>query len=181
MKKSNGARGSAKTARGRGDGPVKLDEVAKAAGVSPSTVSRILNGTASVSEAKKKGLAPAVTGMPIHIGGPVDSARGFVLHSGEYTAKESTLAIDERVSLTVTIDILKAIAAGKGPARSFLALGYAGWDGGQLEREIQSNGWLNCPADEDLVFDTDIASKYERALLKLGVHPTHLSSEAGHA
>lgn len=117
----------------------------------------------------------------VHIGGPVETGRGFVLHSADYYADESTLEIDEDTSLTATIDILRAIANGEGPNRSLLALGYAGWTSGQLEHEIQENGWLHCPADPELVFDTDIDSKYQRALAKIGIDPSHLVSDAGHA
>jgi putative transcriptional regulator len=114
-------------------------------------------------------------------GGPVESGRGFVLHTTDYFSDDSTLAIDDSISLTATIDILRAIATGRGPDRSLLALGYAGWAPGQLEHEIQSNGWLICPADTDLVFDPAIENKYDRAMAKLGVHPSFLVSDAGHA
>ncbi len=89
-------------------------------------------------------------------GGPVETGRGFVLHSADYFIDNSTLPIDDGVSLTATVDILRAIAKGSGPDRAILALGYAGWAAGQLETEIQHNGWLNCPADASLVFDTPI-------------------------
>jgi putative transcriptional regulator len=111
----------------------------------------------------------------------VETGRGFVLHSGEFRGNDSTVTIDDKVSLTATIDILRAIARGKGPARSLLALGCAGWSSGQLEREMQANGWLHCPADPDLVFDTELDRKYDRALATIGVNPSHLVSEAGHA
>lgn len=124
---------------------------------------------------------PLVQEMPVHVGGPVESGRGFVLHSADYFTENSTLPIDEGVCLTATLDILKAIATGKGPNRSLLALGYAGWSAGQLEIEFQANGWLNCPADADLVFETDLEHKYDRALSKIGIDPTHLVSDAGHA
>ena len=114
-------------------------------------------------------------------GGPVETGRGFVLHSSDFSIKDSTLAIDDGVSLTATLDILKAIALGAGPKHAILALGYAGWDAGQLESEIQDNGWLHCPADPDLIFDSDIDSKYQRALDKIGIDLGKLSSEAGHA
>ncbi len=117
----------------------------------------------------------------VHVGGPVETSRGFVLHSPDYYANNSTLSIDGHVSLTASIDILKAIAAGEGPDRSILALGYAGWSAGQLESEIQANGWLHCPADPDLVFDQDHETKYNRALAKIGIDPSHLVSDAGHA
>jgi len=119
--------------------------------------------------------------MAVHTGGPVETGRGFVLHTTDYSSDDSTLEIDESVSLTATIDILRAIASGKGPARSLLALGYAGWAPGQLEREIQSNGWLICPSDKDIIFDAAIETKYDRAMAKLGVHPSFLVSDAGHA
>ena len=95
-------------------------------------------------------------------GGPVESGRGFVLHSSDFFIEESTLPIDERVCLTATLDILKAIAKGGGPESAVLALGYAGWAAGQLESEIQGNGWLHCAADPDLIFGDDAAGKYER-------------------
>ncbi|MFN3624242.1 MAG: YqgE/AlgH family protein [Hyphomicrobium sp.] len=123
----------------------------------------------------------AVGDMSIHVGGPVETGRGFVLHSSDYFADDSTLPIEDGVCLTATIDILKAIAAGHGPNRALLALGYAGWSPGQLESEIQANGWLNCPADPDLIFDPDLEGKYARALAKIGIDPSHLVSDAGHA
>lgn len=114
-------------------------------------------------------------------GGPVQTDRGFVLHSPDFFLDNSTLPIDERVSLTATIDILRAIAAGEGPNHALLALGYAGWDAGQLEDEIQRNGWLHCPADPALLFDRDLSSKYTRALRSMGVELERLSASAGHA
>src|SRR5262249_29403012 len=114
-------------------------------------------------------------------GGPVDAGWRFVRPSYDYCAADSRLAIDEGVSLTATIDILKAIAAGKGPDKAILALGYAGWRAGQLESEIAANGWLHCPADLDLLFDRNLEQKYKRALAKIGIDPSDLVSEAGHA
>jgi len=124
---------------------------------------------------------PDLAEIDIHVGGPVETGRGFVLHSSDYHATDSTLPIDDGVSLTATIDILKAIAGGKGPGRAILALGYAGWRPRQLESEIQANGWLHCPADLDLLFDRDLDQKYERAMSKIGIDPSHLVSDAGHA
>jgi putative transcriptional regulator len=121
------------------------------------------------------------TAMAVHAGGPVETSRGFVLHSSDYFAADSTLPINESVCLTATVDILKAIAKGSGPNKAILALGYAGWASGQLEREIQSNSWLNCPADYDIVFDGDFDNKYAKALHTLGVHPSHLVGISGHA
>lgn len=114
-------------------------------------------------------------------GGPVETERGFVLHSADYFVENSTLPIDEGISLTATIDILKAIARGDGPASAILALGYAGWAPGQLETEIQGNGWLHCAADSELIFGADIGGKYQRALRKIGIDLAMLSNEAGHA
>jgi len=114
-------------------------------------------------------------------GGPVETGRGFVLHSADFFIENSTLPIDEGICLTATLDILKAIARGNGPASAILALGYAGWAPGQLEQEIQQNGWLHCAADPELIFGTDTDTKYEKALRKIGIDPAMLSSEAGHA
>lgn len=127
------------------------------------------------------GLEPDLVDLDVHVGGPVETGRGFVLHSSDYFAADSTLPIDDGVSLTATVDILKAIASGKGPDRAILALGYAGWRPGQLESEIQANGWLHCPPDIDLLFDRDLDQKYDRAMSKIGIDPSHLVSEAGHA
>ena len=114
-------------------------------------------------------------------GGPVETERGFVLHSADFYIENSTLPIDEGICLTATIDILKAIARGDGPESAILALGYAGWAPGQLENEIQGNGWLHCSADPELIFGTDIGGKYDRALKKIGIDLGMLSNEAGHA
>lgn len=122
-----------------------------------------------------------VQSMLVQFGGPVEPGRGFVLHTSDYFSADTSLPIDERVALTATLDILRAIAGGQGPRRSLLALGYAGWAPGQLEDEIQRNGWLSCAADEDLLFGNDLDGKYVSALHKIGVDPAMLSSEAGHA
>ena len=116
----------------------------------------------------------------VHFGGPVESGRGFVLHSGDYR-HDSTLQVDEKMGLTATVDILTDIAQGRGPRCSLLALGYAGWGPGQLDSEFQANGWLSVAADETLVFDDDLNSKWERAIGKLGIDVSLLSGEAGHA
>ena len=118
---------------------------------------------------------------PVHTGGPVETGRGFVLHTADYQSDDATLQIDATVCLTATIDILKAIAIGEGPGRSILALGYASWSPGQLESEIAANGWLNCPADPELVFSPDLDRKYDRAMAKLGIDLSHLVSDVGHA
>ncbi|MBI4367129.1 MAG: YqgE/AlgH family protein [Deltaproteobacteria bacterium] len=114
-------------------------------------------------------------------GGPVETGRGFVLHSADFFIENSTLPIDEGICLTATLDILKAIARGNGPASAILALGYAGWAPGQLEQEIQENGWLHCAADPELVFGADTGGKYEKALRKIGIDLGQLSNQAGHA
>jgi putative transcriptional regulator len=116
----------------------------------------------------------------VHFGGPVETSRGFVLHSPDYVL-ESTLVIDESFALTATVEVLKAIASGEGPRRKVFALGYAGWGAGQLDREIQDNGWLLVPGDADIVFSGDNEAKWQRALAKIGVDPSLLSSAAGHA
>ncbi len=117
----------------------------------------------------------------IHRGGPVETGRGFVLHSADYFLENATLPIAGDVCLTATLDILRAIAGGSGPNEAILALGYAGWEPTQLEAEIQANGWLHGPADAAILFDDDIDSKYNRALAKIGVDPAMLSVNAGHA
>ena len=119
--------------------------------------------------------------MRVLRGGPVDTGRGFVLHSSDYRAADSTVAIGDDVCLTATLDILRAIAKGEGPMKAVLALGYAGWASGQLESEILANGWLVSPADSRLIFDPDFEAKYDRALALLGVNAAWLSSDAGHA
>ena len=120
-------------------------------------------------------------GVKVLKGGTVDTQRGFVLHSSDFFIENSTLPIDEGICLTATLDILKAIARGEGPQSAILALGYAGWAPGQLENEIQHNGWLHCAADAELIFGQDTGGKYEKALRKIGIDLGMLSSEAGHA
>jgi putative transcriptional regulator len=118
--------------------------------------------------------------MPVHYGGPVESGRGFVLHSTDYV-RDGTLVVDDDVALTATIDILRAIAEERGPKQSILLLGYAGWGPGQLDQEIQQNGWLTAPCNDKLLFDKDLDAKWERAIATLGVSLSMLSGEAGHA
>ena len=120
-------------------------------------------------------------GVKVLKGGPVDTQRGFVLHSSDFYIENSTLPIDEGICLTATLDILKAIARGDGPKSAILALGYAGWAPGQLENEIQHNGWLHCSADSELIFGQDTGGKYQKALKKIGIDLGMLSTEAGHA
>ncbi|MGD9478146.1 UNVERIFIED_ORG: YqgE/AlgH family protein [Roseateles sp. XES5] len=118
--------------------------------------------------------------FPIRCGGPVESGRGFVLHSDDYLS-ESSIPVSDDICLTATLDIVRAISRGRGPQRGLMMLGYAGWGAGQIESEIGANGWLTCPAQEELIFDTNLDSKYERALGLMGITPAMLSTEAGHA
>ena len=124
---------------------------------------------------------PELSAMPVLFGGPVEQGRGFVLHTSDYFTADSSLPVAENIALTATIDILRAMAKGEGPERAMLALGYSGWAPGQLENEIQHNGWLTCPADEELLFGLDYAERYAAALKKLKIDPGMLSSDAGHA
>ena len=121
-----------------------------------------------------------VNSRPVHFGGPVEAGRGFVLHTSDYN-EEATLLVDGNIAVTATLEILRAIGKGQGPRHSLFALGYAGWAPGQLDAEIQANGWLSVAADDGIVFDPDHDGKWRRALAKLGVDLTMLSSEAGHA
>ena len=116
----------------------------------------------------------------VHFGGPVETSRGFVLHSAD-KLEEGSLLVDDEVALTSTTDILRSIVSGEGPTRSILALGYAGWGPGQLDAELQANSWLHVSADKDLIFDDDLESKWTRAIAKIGVDLGMLSGEAGHA
>jgi putative transcriptional regulator len=125
-------------------------------------------------------LPSALADIPVHFGGPVEPGRGFVLHSADYFSTESSMPVDDKVALTATLDILRAMTAGKGPERVFLALGYAGWGPGQLDDEIRRNGWLHCDADDALLFGEDDELKYDAALGKIGVDPMMLSADAGH-
>lgn len=120
-------------------------------------------------------------GVSVYFGGPVEHGRGFVLHSGDYASTSSTLRVDDRFGMTATLDILQDMASGGGPERRILALGYSGWGPGQLEGEIQRNGWLTCDASHEIVFAPDDTSKWAAALKSLGVDPLSLSAEAGRA
>ena len=123
---------------------------------------------------------PPARRITLCAGGPMDNARGFVLHTTDWTG-EGSLRVDETVALTASLDVLKAIAEGNGPREGLLALGYAGWGPGQLDAEIQQNAWLSVPADETIVFDGDHDTKWRRALGKLNIDPLLLSGAAGHA
>lgn len=125
-------------------------------------------------------LGQGVRELPIYYGGPVEPVRGFVLHSADYES-EATTKVTPDIGLTATMDILKNLSEGTGPSRSLLLLGYAGWAPGQLEAEIQSNGWLTVDADEALVFDYMTETKWNKALGKIGISPMSLSADFGHA
>src|SRR5262249_32570086 len=145
-------------------------------------VNRLVESITFPDLLEQLGVEPAAPGTEIliHFGGPVESGRGFVLHTADYR-QEGTLAINSGIALTATVDILRDIARGGGPRRRLVAVGYAGWGPGQPDAEIQANGWLQVPADEQLVFGHDLDGKWERALAKLGVDFGRLSGAAGHA
>lgn len=126
-------------------------------------------------------VSDANAGRPVYNGGPVDTHRGFVLHSPDYYSEDASLKVTETVCLTATPDVLNAIAIGEGPLSSLVALGYAGWSPGQLEAELGANVWLNCPSDPSIVFAQDDADKYALAMAKIGIDPSHLVSAAGRA
>ena len=125
--------------------------------------------------------SPRTGEFPILYGGPVETGRGFVLHSGDYDGSDSTLPVSEDISLTATLDILRAIAEGCGPKQALFALGYAGWAPGQIESEFQRNGWLHCEADATLVFGVHPDAKWRTALQRLGIGPSGLSANTGRA
>jgi len=117
----------------------------------------------------------------VHFGGPVEHARGFVLHSADYAANDTTLRVDERFGMTATLDVLEELATGRGPESALLMLGYSGWGPGQLEEEILLNGWLICDGTLELVFARDSSMKWNNAVQSLGIDPTGLSAAAGRA
>ena len=123
---------------------------------------------------------PPLRSIPTCEGGPVEGSRGFLLHTAEWH-DSSTLRVTEAVSLTASLEVLREVAAGRGPASCLLALGYAGWGAGQLERELQSNAWLSVDINQQIVFDDEYETKWRRALASLGVDPTALSGAVGHA
>lgn len=118
--------------------------------------------------------------LPIHAGGPVETGRGFVLHSADYS-QDSTLFISDTVGLSATVEILKELARGKGPRNRLLALGYAGWGPGQLEQELARNSWLTVDPSDELIFAAPPEEKWPRALSQIGIDASRLSAEAGHA
>lgn len=118
--------------------------------------------------------------VQVQFGGPVEMGRGFVLHSTDYLKQETT-RIDDNIAITATVEIVEDIAKGNGPARALMLLGYAGWSEGQLEEELKSNGWLTVAADESILFDAHLDTKWDRAMAKIGVSPSMLSSTHGNA
>ncbi len=126
------------------------------------------------------GLPDQASDMRVQCGGPVDQGRGFVLHSDDYQS-ESTLPISDDICLTATVDVLRAITLGRGPQRAIMMLGYSGWGAGQLENEVSANGWLTCPASQDIIFDDDFEAKYHSAFASMGIDPAMLSSDSGQA
>ena len=117
---------------------------------------------------------------PIHFGGPVETARGFILHTNDYVTK-NTHVITDQISLTATVDVLQDIVAGKGPSKSLIALGHAGWKAGQLEEEIKGNNWICAPASEDVIFGEDNQQKWAMSAKTLGVDLMRYSTVTGHA
>ena len=134
-----------------------------------------------IPDEKRIRLPTEARSMRVHRGGPVDTGRGFVLHTSDFHLDASTLPISEELSLTATVEILKAIAEGRGPEHSLLTLGYAGWAPGQLESEIVDNGWLITDADPEIIFGADDGDRYRRALATLGVDLAALSPVSGRA
>jgi putative transcriptional regulator len=145
-------------------------------------VNRALDSLSFPDLLEQLGIDPSGIGkqIKVHFGGPVESGRGFVLHSPDYV-QDATMVVNHDVALTATVDILKAIAGGAGPRQSLLALGYAGWGPGQLDSEIRGNGWLHVASDSDLVFGPNLDNKWESAMKKIGIDPRMLSDDAGHA
>ncbi|OPB29216.1 putative transcriptional regulator [Bartonella sp. WD12.1] len=133
-----------------------------------------------VEQAKKSYLSESIKKFPVRYGGPVDPSRGFVLHSGDYTC-EATISVTDKIYLTATIDILKAISCEQGPQHALVALGYAGWKAGQLETEISANGWLISSASPSFIFESDLSNTYDESFTRMGINPTYLVSEIGHA
>jgi putative transcriptional regulator len=126
-------------------------------------------------------VAPGTADFPVLYGGPVETGRGFVLHSGDYDGSDATLPVSDNVSLSATLDILRAMGEGRGPKNAIFALGYAGWNPGQIENEIRSNGWIHCDSDPELLFGPNLDVKWATALGKLGIDVSGLSIHAGHA
>lgn len=122
-----------------------------------------------------------VANTPVLSGGPVDIDRGFVLHSADYFKEDTSVKLSDTLTLTSTKDVLEALVSDDAPQKAMLAVGYAGWAGGQLEAEIAQNAWLVCDADESLIFGDDLDSKWEKGLAILGISPEMLSGSGGRA
>ena len=122
-----------------------------------------------------------VADTPVLEGGPVDIDRGFVLHSADYFKRETSLKLSDTLSLTSTKDVLEALVKDEAPKKAMLAVGYSGWGAGQIESEVQQNAWIIADADEALIFDTDLDSKWVKALASLGIKPEMLSRIGGSA
>jgi putative transcriptional regulator len=152
------------------------------AGAMGLVVNKLLNSLTMGELFAQLDISPSriVNSRPVHFGGPVEAGRGFVLHTSDYS-EDATLVVDDNMAVTATLEILRAIGKGQGPRHSLFALGYAGWAPGQLDAEIQANGWLSVAADDDIVFDPDQDGKWRRALAKLGIDLSMLSTDAGHA
>ena len=144
------------------------------------TMTDFFNQLEIVSEDETGIISEELASTNLFVGGPVEPGRGFVLHTSEYDS-DSTLHVSDTVRLTATLDILRSIVTNKGPGKSMIALGYSGWAAGQLEDEIVSNGWLTADADERIIFETPVSERYDASLKLLGIKPTALSSDVGHA
>jgi len=153
------------------------------AGAMGLVINKLLNSLTMGELFAQLDISPSriVDPRPVHFGGPVEAGRGFVLHTSDYSEEDATLVVDDNMAVTATLEILRAIGKGQGPRHSLFALGYAGWAPGQLDAEIQANGWLSVAADDDIVFDPDQDGKWRRALAKLGIDLSMLSTDAGHA
>ena len=152
------------------------------AGAMGLVINKLLNSLTMGELFAQLDISPSriVDSRPVHFGGPVEAGRGFVLHTSDYS-EDATLVVDDNMAVTATLEILRAIGKGQGPRHSLFALGYAGWAPGQLDAEIQANGWLSVTADNDIVFASDHDEKWRRALAKLGIDLSMLSTDAGHA
>ena len=145
-------------------------------------VNKVINSLNFAELLKQMDIVPghSKSNLEIHFGGPVDAGRGFVLHSTDYESKE-TMKVNDNFALTGTLDVLKSIAYGDGPVDVLFALGYAGWAAGQLDSEMQNNGWLHCAADFGIVFGEENETKWKLAAAHLGIDLSLLSTEMGHA
>lgn len=133
-----------------------------------------------LSQMNLKAVKDELNSIPVYQGGPVQTDRGFVLHHPD-SEWQSSINVSEEIGVTTSRDILQAIAEGRGPRYSFIALGYAGWAAGQLEQEIKENAWLSGPADTSIIFRTPSEKRWESAARMLGVDLSKLSTDVGHA